>query len=82
MADLSNCTPTRSRSAVACLALLFMTLCPTAVLYAQNADSAHTARAEDVLARVRRYTSGDVQAARALADSLVGAMPADATVMP
>ena len=82
MADLSNCTITRSRSAVACLALLVVTLCPTAVTYAQNADAAHTARAEDVLARVRRYTSGDVQAARALADSLVGALPADATVMP
>ena len=82
MADLSKCTITRSRSAVACLALLVVTLCPTAVTYAQNADAAHTARAEDVLARVRRYTSGDVQAARALADSLVGALPADATVMP
>ena len=82
MADLSNCTITRSRSAVACLALLVATLCPTAVTYAQNADAAHTARAEDVLARVRRYTSGDVQAARALADSLVSALPADATVMP
>ena len=82
VADLSNCTVTRSRSAVACLALLCVTLCQTAVTYAQNADSAHTARAADVLARVRRYTSGDVQAARALADSLVSALPADATVMP
>ncbi|MBC7561728.1 MAG: SPOR domain-containing protein [Gemmatimonadaceae bacterium] len=58
------------------------TLCPTAFTYAQNTDAAHTARAEEVLARVRRYTSGDVQAARALADSLVSALPADATVMP
>ncbi len=51
-------------------------------LRAQNADSITTARAEDVLARVRRYTSSDVVSARALADSLVAALPRGATILP
>ncbi|MDZ7629949.1 MAG: SPOR domain-containing protein [Gemmatimonadaceae bacterium] len=53
---------------------------PTA--YAQNADSTTTARAEEVLARVRRYTSSDVVSARALADSLVNGLPDGASVLP
>jgi len=61
--------------------LLIALRCATP-LSAQNVDSLQTARAEDVLGRVRRYTSGDVQAARALADSLVRGLPADASAMP
>lgn len=53
-----------------------------ASLQAQNADSATTARAEDVLVRVRRHTSNDVAAARALVDSLVVSLPVAAAVMP
>jgi DedD protein len=49
---------------------------------AQNADSALTVRAEEALVRVRRYTTNDVASARALADSLVNALPAGASMMP
>jgi SPOR domain len=49
---------------------------------AQATDSLTSLRAEEVLTRVRRYTSSDVPAARVLADSLVNALPANATVMP
>lgn len=49
---------------------------------AQTSDSLTSARADEVLTRVRRYTSSDVPAARVLADSLVNALPASATVMP
>ncbi len=55
---------------------------PLTTLRAQNADSLTTARAEDVLIRVRRLTANDVAAARALIDSLVVTLPASATVMP
>ncbi len=55
---------------------------PLTMLRAQNADSLTTARAEDVLIRVRRLTANDVAAARALVDSLVVTLPASATVMP
>ncbi len=60
---------------------LFASL-PVTVLCAQNADSLTTARAEDVLIRVRRFTTNDVAAARVLVDSLVVTLPAAATVMP
>jgi DedD protein len=48
----------------------------------QPTDSVTTMRAEDVLTRVRRYATIDVALARTLADSLVRALPADATVIP
>ena len=53
-----------------------------AQVMAQNADSVTTARAEDVLARVRRYTSNNVASARTLADSLVAALPSGASILP
>ncbi len=49
---------------------------------AQNADSMTTVKAEEVLVRVRRYTSSDIVSARALVDSLVITLPAGAAVMP
>ncbi|MBC7841481.1 MAG: hypothetical protein H7099_04185, partial [Gemmatimonadaceae bacterium] len=49
---------------------------------AQNADSVHTQRVEEVLSRVRRLTSSDVAAARAVVDSLVVTMPPGASAMP
>ncbi|MES3035077.1 MAG: SPOR domain-containing protein [Gemmatimonadota bacterium] len=64
---------------VLCAALA---VAPLAALGAQNADSMLTMRAEDVLQRVRRYTTSDVGVARHLADSLVRVLPADASVMP
>ena len=62
--------------------VLMLGMCAAATSSAQNADSLTSVRAEDVLVRVRRYTSNDVKSARALADSLVSALPATATVMP
>ncbi len=56
-------------------------LLPLTMLRAQNADSLTSARADDVLIRVRRYTANDVAAARALVDSLVATLPASATAM-
>ena len=49
---------------------------------AQNFDSAQTIRVEEVLVRVRRLTSSDVAAARAVVDSLVVTMPPGAAAMP
>jgi hypothetical protein len=48
---------------------------------AQSADSITSLRAEDVLARIRRYTASDVGAARVLADSLVISLPPEATAL-
>jgi len=62
-------------------ALTFALVPPTAV-HAQSADSLLTIRSTDVLTRVRRYTTSDVGTARAIADSLVRALPADASAMP
>ena len=59
-----------------------LALLPMTALQAQNADSLLTMRAEDVLQRVRRYTTSDVSVARHLADSLVRVLPAAASVMP
>lgn len=59
-----------------------LALLPITALQAQNADSLLTMRAEDVLQRVRRYTTSDVSVARHLADSLVRVLPAAASVMP
>jgi hypothetical protein len=61
---------------------LGLALAPLPALQAQGADAQLTARAEEVLARVRRLTTGDVAQARTVADSLVRALPADAAVMP
>ncbi len=55
---------------------------PVLALRAQSADSLTSARADDVLARVRRYTSSDVSAARVLADSLVTSLPAGSASLP
>jgi cell division septation protein DedD len=55
---------------------------PLAALHAQGADSLTSVRADEVLARVRRYTSSDVSAARALADSLVTSLPAGSASLP
>lgn len=49
---------------------------------AQNADSVIALRADEALARVRRLTSSDVGAARAVADSLVSALPPAAPSLP
>ena len=62
-------------------ALTFALVPPTAV-HAQSADSLLTIRSTDVLNRVRRYTTSDVGTARTIADSLVRALPTDATAMP
>ena len=61
---------------------LFLPLLVVSAAQAQASDSLTSARAEEVLTRVRRYTSSDVPAARVLADSLVNALPASAAVMP
>ncbi len=61
---------------------VMLQLIPLHYATAQNSDSLTSARAEEVLARVRRFTTSDVPAARVLADSLVNALPATATVMP
>ena len=55
---------------------------PVFALQAQNADSVTRARADEVLARVRRFTSSDVSAARVLADSLVTSLPAGSPSLP
>ncbi len=55
---------------------------PVLALQAQSADSLTSARADEVLARVRRYTSSDVSAARGLADSLVTSLPAGSASLP
>ena len=55
---------------------------PLVALHAQGADSLTSARADEILARVRRYTSNDVSAARALADSLVTSLPAGSASLP
>ncbi len=51
-------------------------------VHAQNADSVQTLRASDALNRIRRHTTSDVATARAIADSLVRVLPAEASVMP
>ena len=61
---------------------LVLALTPVTALHAQNVDSLLTIRAENVLQRVRRYTTSDVAEARQLADSLVRVLPAEASVMP
>ena len=63
-------------------AILLCTLPIAAPVYAQSRDSLLSVRVEEVLVRVRRYTSSDVAQARALADSLVSALPADASALP
>ena len=55
---------------------------PVFALQAQNTDSVTSARADEVLARVRRYTSSDVSAARLLADSLVTSLPPGSAALP
>jgi hypothetical protein len=69
----------RARGLLLALGVLGAT---SARVWAQNADSALTVRAEEALVRVRRYTTNDVASARALADSLVNALPAGASMMP
>lgn len=54
----------------------------TSPVSAQNTDSVQTVRVEEVLSRVRRLTSRDVTAARAVVDSLVITMPPGASAMP
>jgi SPOR domain len=70
------------RKAIALVVAIVLPLMPLHVAAAQNADSLTSARAEEVLARVRRFTSSDVPTARVLADSLVNSLPATAAVMP
>ena len=70
------------RKAIAFGLSVMLQLIPLHCATAQNSDSLTSARAEEVLARVRRFTTSDVPAARVLADSLVNALPATATVMP
>ena len=82
MADHPECLVRRSQKVGASILVLLVALASATPVRAQNIDSVQTARAEDVLARVRKSSAGDVQAARALADSLVSGLPADATVMP
>ena len=82
MADHPECLVRRSQKVGASILVLLVALASATPVRAQNVDSVQTARAEDVLARVRKSSAGDVQAARALADSLVSGLPADATVMP
>ncbi|MCC7052499.1 MAG: SPOR domain-containing protein [Gemmatimonadaceae bacterium] len=64
------------------VAAMALSVPAAASLGAQNADSLAIARATESLARVKRLTSGDVAAARLLADSLVKALPAASPVMP
>ena len=63
----------------ACTALLMF---PMQRVLSQTPDSITSARAEDVMARVRRLTTNDVASARQLADSLVRVLPSTAAVMP
>ena len=63
-------------------ALTLLLVIPVCALQAQNTDSLSGARADEVLARVRRYTSSDVSAARSLADSLVTSLPAGSSALP
>lgn len=63
-------------------ALTLMLGIPVFGLRGQNADSVTSVRADEVLARVRRYTSSDVSAARVLADSLVTSLPAGSAALP
>ena len=62
--------------------LMAAMVCSAVSLRAQNADSLNTAKTEEVLTRVRRYSGTDVALARALADSLVSAQPAGASAIP
>jgi SPOR domain len=57
-------------------------LLPMQQLVSQTPDSITSARAEDVLARVRRLTTNDVSSARQVVDSLVNALPSNAAAMP
>jgi hypothetical protein len=61
---------------------LLLAALPVVCVHGQNADAQTTARAEDVMIRIRRMTSADVSGARQLADSLVSALPAGASVLP
>jgi hypothetical protein len=61
---------------------LTLALLPATASQAQHPDSVLTLRAAEVLVRIRRATSSDVIVARSLADSLVRALPANATIMP
>ena len=63
----------------ACTALLMF---PMQRVLSQTPDSITSARAEDVLTRVRRLTTNDVASARQLADSLVRVLPSTAAAMP
>ena len=63
----------------ACTALLMF---PMQRVLSQTPDSITSARAEDVMARVRRLTTNDVASARQLADSLVRVLPSTAAAMP
>jgi len=63
------------------LPLLLVSL-PLVPALAQSVDSLQTARAEEVLTRIKRHTASDVLAARVLADSLVGALPDASAVLP
>ena len=66
------------------LALVSILACTlgAAPLRAQHADSVEAQRADAVMARVRRLTSGDVGQARTLADSLVQALPPTSSALP
>jgi SPOR domain len=71
---------TRITRAVAVFAATLALPIVSAPLHAQNADSMMTARAEEALVRMRRYSASDMGAARMLADSLVSALPINATI--
>lgn len=62
--------------------VLLLSMGASIVSAQQPSDSVTSVRAEEVLARVRRYTASDVALARALADSLVSALPGDASILP
>lgn len=61
---------------------LSLAFAPLSALAAQSADSLLTMRANEALNRIRRFSSSDVAMARTIADSLVRALPNDATVVP
>ena len=65
-----------------CTLRLSLTFAPLSALAAQSADSLLTMRTNEAFNRIRRVTSSDVAMARTIADSLVRALPNDATVMP
>jgi cell division protein FtsN len=67
---------------IAMLGVVTVCSAPRVAAQTQNVDSIMVVRADDALARIRRYASTDVVVARTLADSLVTALPASSRLLP